>query len=408
MTLLLYTKLRMSGVTEWKNAVFLWVNVGEGGGYSNLFEGRLSSTYSDDPSAADHAEPNRVTAADPKVDATRRDTPLSSLTEDPDRNTVQDEHGTQKCAVLESRGVRSSLDPNQNAAARKQADGVVKAGGETASDVGNHEGLRMTWYAGSRMTVESALIRRLLVLNESGQHTKCTDLNADKTIDPAKVAPEEFESGAVGAVQNGSTQSEHEPGHLERRGNCYPGGSNARTTTLKVEDNSVTTAAAVKAEKETASATKPSLPALSTRSQRDVDIADSAPERDATGFPGAGGEFIHDQASDTSTGRTSAEASENKCSVESLVSSDRSSAHSCSSSGGEEDAVLLFCRLPKEPYVFCGRLAYVKHWPEERPMRFVWRLLDAKCLASHPDFHAIVEAAGIAAEAEKEKNDRDE
>lgn len=30
---------RMSGITEWKNAIFLWVNVGDkGGDYTNLFE----------------------------------------------------------------------------------------------------------------------------------------------------------------------------------------------------------------------------------------------------------------------------------------------------------------------------------------------------------------------------------
>ncbi|CAN0311623.1 unnamed protein product, partial [Scytosiphon promiscuus] len=64
--------------------------------------------------------------------------------------------------------------------------------------------------------------------------------------------------------------------------------------------------------------------------------------------------------------------------------------------GGEDaeaDAVLLFCRLPSEPYVFCGRLGYSKHWSAERPVRFVWRLLDAVGLAACPDFRAIVEAA---------------
>lgn len=50
--------------------------------------------------------------------------------------------------------------------------------------------------------------------------------------------------------------------------------------------------------------------------------------------------------------------------------------------------VLLFCRLPQEPYVYCGRLAYCAHgYVDESPcLRFVWRLADAKrlCEDSQP------------------------
>ena len=79
-------------------------------------------------------------------------------------------------------------------------------------------------------------------------------------------------------------------------------------------------------------------------------------------------------------------------------------AHSRSPDGGgggggggddDDDAVLLFCRLPNEPYVFCGRLGYSKHSAGERPIRFVWRLLDADRLAGLPDFEAVVEVAGV-------------
>lgn len=41
-----------------------------------------------------------------------------------------------------------------------------------------------------------------------------------------------------------------------------------------------------------------------------------------------------------------------------------------------DDAVLLFCRLPDEPYVFCGRLTYGEHDPRRRPIKFVWVLHD--------------------------------
>ena len=43
---------------------------------------------------------------------------------------------------------------------------------------------------------------------------------------------------------------------------------------------------------------------------------------------------------------------------------------------GTSCPVVLFCRLPQEPYVFCGRLRYVSHDPAVRPMRFVWELQD--------------------------------
>lgn len=49
-------------------------------------------------------------------------------------------------------------------------------------------------------------------------------------------------------------------------------------------------------------------------------------------------------------------------------------------------AVLLFCRLPGEEYIYCGRLGYCRHNPERRPMRFVWRLLDFAALRTKPAY----------------------
>ena len=46
------------------------------------------------------------------------------------------------------------------------------------------------------------------------------------------------------------------------------------------------------------------------------------------------------------------------------------------SSRGGKDKIVLFCRLPGEPYVCCGHLEYVSHVPGRQPLKFVWRLVD--------------------------------
>ena len=46
------------------------------------------------------------------------------------------------------------------------------------------------------------------------------------------------------------------------------------------------------------------------------------------------------------------------------------------------DSVLLFCRLPAEPYVCCGRLGLSAHNVRKRPIPFVWNLLDAETLVA--------------------------
>ena len=52
--------------------------------------------------------------------------------------------------------------------------------------------------------------------------------------------------------------------------------------------------------------------------------------------------------------------------------------------------VLLFCRLPGEPYVCCGRLGYVSHNPGRRPIKFVWALRDVDRLRGSEHFQALL------------------
>lgn len=62
-----------------------------------------------------------------------------------------------------------------------------------------------------------------------------------------------------------------------------------------------------------------------------------------------------------------------------------------------KDAVLLFCRLQQEgssePYVCCGRLAYVSHDPSRQPLKFVWSLRDLEMLRKSADFRELLAAA---------------
>lgn len=102
----------MSGVTEWKNAIFLWVNVGEGGGYTNLFEGKR-------PRA--HELKGTVTTCGSK-----------------------------------------SRSPGEEASCIAEGAAGLNPRGEVDIDNMARSGLWMTWYASVRMTPESALMDRLL------------------------------------------------------------------------------------------------------------------------------------------------------------------------------------------------------------------------------------------------------
>jgi hypothetical protein len=55
--------------------------------------------------------------------------------------------------------------------------------------------------------------------------------------------------------------------------------------------------------------------------------------------------------------------------------------------------VCLIMRLPGEPYVFCGRLQYVSHLHEPKPIRFTWNLLDFDKLLSRPQFQQVLRIA---------------
>jgi hypothetical protein len=65
--------------------------------------------------------------------------------------------------------------------------------------------------------------------------------------------------------------------------------------------------------------------------------------------------------------------------------------------GGRGDlTLLLFCRLPGEPYVFCGRLALAAHDLSSAPLAFTWRLLDAPALLRGSEhFRALLAASGV-------------
>jgi hypothetical protein len=51
--------------------------------------------------------------------------------------------------------------------------------------------------------------------------------------------------------------------------------------------------------------------------------------------------------------------------------------------------VLLFCRLPGERYIYCGKLGYCRHSATSRPMKFVWRLLDFAALKTRRPFQEM-------------------
>ena len=58
------------------------------------------------------------------------------------------------------------------------------------------------------------------------------------------------------------------------------------------------------------------------------------------------------------------------------------------------EAVLLFCRLPGEPYVNLGRLVLEKSELEEKPMRFLWRLQDLHVVQQSEKGQEMLTVAG--------------
>lgn len=55
--------------------------------------------------------------------------------------------------------------------------------------------------------------------------------------------------------------------------------------------------------------------------------------------------------------------------------------------------VALILRVGTEPYVWAGRLEYVRHDPRSRPIKFWWRLRDFDALAAKPEFRRVLEHA---------------
>lgn len=344
-------------MTEWKNAVFLWVNVDEGGGYANLFERSLPATT---------VSGTRVT---------------DTGSEGPPKHAVVGEGVTDiaaeippKCAVI---GEEKKTTQEPGNPERKHGDGTgelagAREEGDCTVDAGLAE-LRMTWYAGGRMAPESALIRRLL---------KCSKMEGGCEASDRIIASPAKPDGIK--VERGDFSDRPQQGGE---------GGTRNTTRAKVEVTTTTTtmiaAAAGVAEAGPNGTTSALLAQAHAESgpHKQANTEDEGPSKMLAVAPAA--ESTAGEPAGVDAARADAAAQPER------------GIDSSNSNSMCEDAVLLFCRLPKEPYVFCGRLGYAEHWSTERPLRFVWRLLDAGKLALQPDFGSIVEAAGIAGGGEQ-------
>lgn len=301
---------RMSGVTEWKNAVFLWVNVcEEGGGYTNLFE-RTAAEHATDhhplPSSAQYiafppgAQPDLVKNENANKGVWRR-------------------KGDDSIDKAVSGGIMKHSSED---------DGVELSGSSSNNRVAQQNGFRMTWFAGSRMTAQTAAIQRLLRVGSLRSSRAACNIASDTGSGAA--------SESVTATDDADMNTSVNP--------CWRKSTSKEAT-----------------ERE---------PAMTGDVARTTTLAAMT--------------FTHTEASDAAAS-----------------AGDRSSSASAGDNRSEnavDDAVLLFCRLPKEPYVFCGRLGYADHWPGERPVRFLWQLLDVERLAGFEDFKAVVRAAGVEVE----------
>lgn len=348
----------MSGVTEWKNAVFLWVNVDEGGGYANLFERILPATIVSGTRVSDTAP------------------------EGPPKHAVVGEGVTdiaaespRKCAVVGEEKKKTTQEPGNPKRKRRDGTGELAGSreeGDCTVDAGLAE-LRMTWYAGGRMAPESALIRRLLKGSKMEGGCEASDRMIASSAKPDGIKVEK--SAVSDRPQQGGE------------------GGTKNTTRTKVELTTTTTtmiAAAAVAEAGPNGATSALLAQAHDQSSphKQASTEDEGPSK-MFAVAAAAAESAAGEPAGVDVARADAAAQPER------------GIDSSNSSSTCEDAVLLFCRLPKEPYVFCGRLGYAEHWSTERPLRFVWRLLDARKLALQPDFGSIVQAAGIAGGGEK-------
>lgn len=319
---------RMSGVTEWENAVFLWVNVGEaGGGYTNLFERSPATTLeqSQHPAPATGGTPEedgfsgtmssgKVNPKHPNEEENNASRGAGRTSSELDKSCAHSAEEKESSSngngesntKLDDRGPFETISNPQSSeeepSRREQSEEKSNTGvedGRSASTT--KKGLRMTWFAGSRMTAETAVIRRLLQAGEIHTHPSASS--------PPTIGSNTAVDGVEMATLTNDTKTE-----------------NVSTNSTALDS------------------TDPLLP---------------TPPKSVV----------------TSTTTYSNDARQDK---------------------NVEDVVLLFCRLPREPYVFCGRLGYANHWPDERPVRFLWRLLEVERLAGRSDFEAILGAASAA------------
>ncbi|CAM9485106.1 unnamed protein product, partial [Laminaria digitata] len=346
---------KMSGVTEWKNAIFLWVNVDEGGGYANLFEGSLPAAAVGGTRVTDIASegpPKHAVVRQRVADIASQGPPTyAAVVGQRVTDTASDD--PPKCAVIGEK--ETAQGPGNPKKKRKCTTGGLagdrEEGGCTV-DASLAE-LRMTWYAGGRMAPESALIQRLLQCSE-------TEKAAAPAVE-AEVGSKNRATSSLLAQAQAQAESSGPHKHAKNggRGSSRFAAAEAAAEAAAGEPAVVNVASFSAVKSGTSAKTSPTTSPTPTPSTEAIAKQLGTDRADAAGQP------------------------------------ERDSSSSNSSSKGQDDAVLLFCRLPKEPYVFCGRLGYAEHWPAERPLRFIWRLLDAGKLALQPDFGKIVNAAGI-------------
>lgn len=362
----------MSGVTEWKNAVFLWVNVDGGASYANLFEGKLDAQAlaenGDGPQALVDSTAAKAKSSSVAAAATSSEEEEIGKASQASDGSPREDSGD-ACSRCQSspRGVvgappvgcEGSSDDAVGEASANVGRGVAARDDAHGRYVGQAAGLRMTWFAGGRMTAESALIQRLLRQGDSPE----SEERYGETVDTADAGS--AKSGV------GKPVVSHDAG--------------LDPTDIVDEERKISLA----------------RPAT-------ADTCGSSTSTSHGGLnPGGNGlkapaDVNADRAALLATAGAADDAGINGPVPESIFSAQRPKEED---GHPEADAVLLFCRLPNEPYVFCGRLGYSKHWSDERPVRFVWRLLDAVRLAGRPDFRAIVEAAGIRSASSMEKSD---
>lgn len=301
-------------------------------------------------------------------------------------------------------GGRTALNTKRRTGGDEAVDtGVEGSGGSADGGAGpqTNRGLRMTWFAGSRMTAETAAVGRLL-------RTGAEDCSSSWRCSRGAAAEEtRGESGAAGSNQmsagmpsgcdsetakdslvgNDAVPVQHPDSTEARNGEAvtegiitraYGGRGGTRDPTADETPDSAASS----------TTTRTSRSGSNSRSSETGDEVSEGNQQQLPATHTAGAT------------RTRALASSGDDQQQFPPTSSAAAISTKKSTGvqpppGGSDVVLLFCRLPNEPYVFCGRLGYVDHWPDERPVRFLWRLHDAERLAAFPDFAAVVEAAGV-------------